>query len=435
MIEYQIKSKQYRIFETNNITDINNISIDFNNIILYTIPKTLYFTLLSLEKESKLPIKNIYEIIKKFSDFFTLFWDDKHISLHKEIWVEYFTKYYYKYQEILFNKTNINKTPIDYIVPTKVNNEWYKPGEYSKSYKARKELLDPSEGFIIMLDTKPSKISKYTIINPKKIILSKEKIHSLETERLDLSYVVRDEIRYYIKNNNTSIWIRLSMAYRFNNNKERKITQSRSGRIFTPFTNITRIASRHLSKYYSIDLSNSQPIMLIIYAIKNNLILDKDYIKDCLDANIYNKFYHLFEYDKEGNKLTESEMRDITKVEFFKCIYYDYKPNRKITKEFTKLYPLTSEILKKFRREDTYYKSINDTIHMSLANNLQNIETFFLDLKTKYSKKVYDKHDAIYFSDKKDILIIVKQIQKIGKLYNITLPITIEDTKGNKINK
>lgn len=425
--EYELKSKQYRIFETMNINSIKTLDIDFNNVILYNIPKTLYHTLLTLEKENKLPTKNIYEVIKKFSNFFTMFWDDKEIKIHRDVWYEYFSKNYTKYQEILFNKPNTNTTPIDYIVPKKVNESWYSPGEYAKSYKANQALLAPIEGFIIMFDTKPNNISKYTIINPKNIQLTKEKQHALETEKLNLSLVVRDEIEYYNRHKNNSLWLRLSIAYRFNYNQERKISQSRSGRIFTPFTNITRIASKHLSKYYSIDLSNSQPLMLVIYAIKNNLILDDDYIDECLNATIYNKFYYLFEQDKDGNILSESEIRDITKVEFFKCIYYDYKPKRKINIEFTRLYPLTAEILKNHRREDIYYKDIKDDLHFSLANKLQNIETFFLTLTTKYSKRVFDKHDAIYFSDKKDMKSIIKQINKIGKQYNITLPISVEE--------
>lgn len=425
----------FNIENLTSIIDDNNIDFDKNNI--YIIPKSLYQTLLEHQKNNTLPLKNMMLLIKQLTELFALFKDiTKPVIIGKKEWNRIFNRDNYKaVQALLFNSDKDNRTTdIEYIVPVKVEESYYQVGSYSKSFIAKKSLLEAKEGYVLLIDTNKKQIDKFTIINEQNIELNETTKYTLNYYKLDIKKAIQAEIEHYNKYKNKTIFLRINKIFNFNFNKERKITRSRSGRIFTPFTSMSKVVTKTLD-LFNIDLSNSQPLMLVIYAIKNNLILDEDYINDCLNGNIYNRFYHLFEQDKDGNVLSESEIRAITKEEFFKCIYYDYKPKSKINIEFIRLYPLTAEILKNHRREDIFYKNINDNLHFSLANGLQNEESFFLTLTTKYSKYVFTKHDAIFFSNKKDIKVIVRQIEKIGKKYNLVLPITIEDPNGNKITE
>lgn len=261
---------------------------------------------------------------------------------------------------------------------------------------------------------------------------NKSFVKAIKETTIDIKSAILDEIKYQKSHN--SLRSRLNTI--FNLYEKRYIRKGFNvDRVFHSLTNISKVSRKHLSvkglKYNNIDIINCQPLLLCYYLIKNNLKIDNDYIEDCQNGKLYERFiiegveYKDEEYIIKNNKIVSkkiniikidnnltkdeyNEIRSKIKVLLYKSIFFDFKPKTDIAKKFNEIYP-------------DVYSTLNnlETNEMKMAARLQNIEAeIFNKLVPKKSKYFFTLFDAIYFTsieDMGDIMLeITNKFRKMG---------------------
>lgn len=354
-------------------------------------------------------LKDETKIFKQLSSFFTLFKDYIDTPISRTLWEEYFSRHTYK----IIKDTLLNNNLINW---QRKEGKKYLAGSHPTHYRITANVKHCKSYYIYI---KNFKRPNYSIINIKddnikddNIITNQPEINCLLNEYIDLPKAIKAEIEYFYKNK-SNIFLRLNRIINFNSNANRRVSRPKSnGRIYTPICTISRVSRRYLSrKYNTIDLKNSQPLMLVFYCLEKGLDIDKEYVELTSKGKIYDVFYHL--YNNDRNKVKEL---------FFKNIYYGFNKTQAINKKFKEMFPLVWEILNKANDEKQY--------GISLAADLQAIEaSIFLPITTKHSTMVYKIHDSISFNNKKDKAFILKQLKENTKKYGINVPISYEESQ------
>ena len=174
-------------------------------------------------------------------------------------------------------------------------------------------------------------------------------------------------------------------------------------RVFHTFSNISKISRKHLNiPMNNVDLSNSQPLLLVSYLKENGYGVDLNYQIDCEEGTFYGNFYDV---DANDYDVDSEVWKNNVKVGLFKSIYFNFNEKSLYNKRFLELYPYTY----------TSIKFMNDRDE-KLACLLQNKEAeLFNNLKLNHSNYFFTIFDAIYFDDKRDLLSILEQINNFFK--------------------
>ena len=331
------------------------------------------------------------------------------IQIPKEIFINFFTtKHYLKYEKIL--------TKLGVCFRYKYNDGLFYDEKTHRclQFKFNTKYIDAMPALILMDDNNDGNILKCDIdINEK----YKETIKNIE---IDYMSAIKDEIEY-CDNDMNKLRIRLSMLFYVKS--KRSITQGiNNNRISHSFSNISKISRKHLSinnkKFYNIDITNCQPLLLCYYLLSNNLEIDKEYIYDCEVGTFYENFIGLeanfIHYDKKEQKSKSIHKileRNDVKIESYKSIFFEFNTNNPLNKEFAILYPKTHRSLSKLQ---------------GLACKLQQIEASIFNNIIPLSDNYFTLYDAIYFTDKKDISYLYKYLITEFEKLNIKISIKIE---------
>lgn len=398
------------------IKESNTFCVGFN-----TISKLINHTKYPIEKTKA--ISNILSFIQHL--------DNKkkdETSIHNQCWVDYFTtKHYKEYQRILKELNIISLVPYS-------DGEYYIKGERSYLFRLMNEFINDKELCIIIFEKSSTRslnvFGKYN---------SKYK-KTVKNVTINYKTAIKDEVTYYHNNPSSnrlnSLRQRLSIIFNLNNDRFIK-TGDKSNRVYSSLSNISRVSRKHLNvknQYFTgIDISNSQPLLLCYYLKENKLPIDKNYIQDCEDGLIYDRFYGVEGCDlitkKNSNgtwyKITEEksyskENRSELKEDLFQSIYYYFKPNFTINKSFQQIYPLTYGSLIRINNE---LKGEND----NLAVRLQNVEAEIMnDIIPEKSEYYFTLFDGLYFTNLNDIPQLKREIENRFSKYGLTPKISID---------
>src|SRR5690554_63300 len=230
---------------------------------------------------------------------------------------------------------------------------------------------------------------------------------TLENVEIDWKNAIVAEYHYVRNNTDTAgeyiekFASRVNTIFRATSNRMMK-KGKKVQRVYSTFTMLSSIARDYLhingEYFHSIDLKNAQPTLFQSLCIDENLLLDKNYIKDVGDGQFYeNLIKHAKKmkldrrienlYDKvyPSSKIFHLNDRDDVKELCYRGLFFYQNQSLKLWKVFKDLYPLTATSLIKITKD------------ISLAEKLQNIEASIFHnviLDTDY----FIVHDAIYFT-------------------------------------
>ena len=342
----------------------------------------------------ELPIQNKRIALKNILDF--LNWIDVKINIKQKTTlaisshtlIEFFNRDTYKeYMDILKQMNIISDVPYK-------NGDFYTPGSLYKQYRVHNEYLNKEDLALIILEDDRSK-DKF--IN-EVVGLDEKYIKTIKNIEIDVREAIKSEIEHYKTKNLTISNLRNRIARILYTKRKRFIKKGiKVDRIYHSFSNVSKIARRHLSiKMFDIDIKNCQPLLLVALLNDMGLEYDDKYKYDCEIGNLYENFI---------GDLT----RDDTKIQLYKSIFFYFNEDNDINKKFRELYPVTWNSLKQIKN-----------MNKSLAAELQNLESkLFNNLIPKKSKHYFTLFDAIYFDNMNDISKLNNEIKLFFELRNI----------------
>jgi len=378
----------------------------------------------------KLPIEQRKALIRIFNflnyvDSFAK--EDDTLSINKFKLELFFTRNHYReYMEILSQQNVIHKIKQDGLY----NSFYYKktnPKTGKKVVFANGKFIEDGDKLPAPFPTKYKMHKDYTSDNGLAIVIleeKKKKVSNLfcEVEGIDIRYqntiknmnlnipkAIKAEIENWKEKQLTINVLRKRISRILGTLKDRKIKKGKKvDRIYHSFTNLSRVAREHLNKkFYSLDIVNCQPLMLVAYLKQNNMGVDLSYQKDCEIGKFYENFYVL------NNLKIVDDKRSKVKSSIYQNIFFGFYKKSRYNKKFKKLYPKTWDSL--------YAISITK---ISLASRLQNMEaSLFNNLKPKYSKYFYTLFDAIYYTNVADKKQLTKEIKDFFGGLNIKVQI------------
>lgn len=170
-------------------------------------------------------------------------------------------------------------------------------------------------------------------------------------------------------------------------------------RVYNSLATMSSVSRKFIYPHYiSVDVKNSQPLLLCKEAIKDNSV-DENYKMHCEAGCFYEEFYNLSDLNNiEG---LEDELRKDVKTQIYSQILFDFKEDREYNQRFKSLYPKTWK----------WIKDLTDRGE-TLASTLQNAEAeIFNSFVPKRSKMYFTVYDAFYFTDSKDIEDVCNHIK------------------------
>jgi hypothetical protein len=390
--------------DDNLFTQKKNTIKKISNENLYCIDIELleYLQLLEYPIKKELALENIL----KFIQYFTSKMEDCCININSKELRNIFGGNYKDYLFILKEKGVITDIPNE-------SGKFYEKGKYSKKYTFFSKWRNSNDLCFVIFDKK-IKMIKYIDDNIKELNLDKRMINTV-MNKLSINYelALKDEIQYYIDNNNNDInGLRKRINRLLDTKQKRYIKKGNNvNRIYHSFFNISKISRKHLNiKMNMIDLKSSQPIILISYLKNNNYMFDNNYQTDCENGIFYQSFY---EVDPNDYNIDPEVHKNNVKVGLYKGIFFNFNEKSLYNKKFKELYPRTY----------TSIKYINE-LGENLAIILQNREAeLFNNLKLKDSKYFFTLFDAVYFNEKTDLIYLLDQINDFFKKDGIS-PIT-----------
>jgi hypothetical protein len=363
-------------------------------------------------KQIELPIKNFKIVVSNICDFLSYLniqFDNYSTSLlpiSSEIFERHFNnRLYPKYKEILKDLNVLTSVPYE-------DGRFYsKEDSLSLQYRIHNTYLDASD-FTLLIFDKNKKDMQLNI----KFEGDRKFVNTIINESLDYAKVFKEEIEYNKKNNTSlfSLYIRLTKALSIQNERYLKMGD-KSNRVYHSFSNLSRVTRKCFDTYfYNIDLKNSQPSMLALYMLMNNIPFDSQYQSDCENGLFYECFYDLRDVTTFTNK--EAHRTEI-KRQIYKSIFFSFNERSLFNKRMKALYPMTWQVL----------KDMNQWTEITVASLLQNTEAdIFNNLKIENSTKYYTLFDAVYYNNKKDTENIAKQILYYGIQRGIKFTLSYE---------
>jgi hypothetical protein len=344
----------------------------------------------------KYPIKNQKIAIKSILDFIEyidihLNEDNREVQIHNSKIDKFFNhKTRNKFLQLLSDLNIVKRVKGS-------NDDYYKKGEYSCSYTLSNEYRYSELCFVLF---------------NKKVKKSVQLLHSVEVDKkfkntikkaeINVFDAVRDEIKEY-RHDTNKLRSRISKILSFIRNDRFIKKGIHVDRIYHSLSNISRISRNHVTvsgkKFFSIDIVNSQPILLCYLLSKENKKFDKSYQEVC-EAGY---FYESFGDDIIGEK------RDKLKIDLFRNVLYKFQVNSQINKQFKELYPLTWSSLNELLNE----KSVQ------LARLLQNIEAEVINDIIPQSEFYFTLFDGIYFTSYADKYFLERKLNEKFSKFDI----------------
>lgn len=354
-------------------------------------------------KNKRIACENIFRFLA-YIDFLIKKENDKGdtrnsiLEIPIETWHDFFNKNeYIKYRDLLKELSIITQIPY----PDGKWKSYTKDDHKCYRFRVHDSYIDEKNLALLFIPKK----RKLRLLNNEIKDLDKRYVKTIKDLEINFKPAIEAEIRYH-KENNTPVYnLRQRIENIIYTTRDRTIKYGKNvKRIFHPFSNVSRIAREHLSiKFHNIDIVNCQPLLLVYYLKQQNMEIDEDYIIDVENGLFYENFYD------------DPKERDATKQNLYQVIFFGFNPKTKNNKKFKELYPLTHASLSKIAKEET-----------TLASRLQNCEAnIFNNIKPKCSKNYFTLHDAIYFSDTRDIAKLKEDIIEKFSEYNITPKIKI----------
>lgn len=371
--------------------------------------KVLPTSLVNHLESIKLPIKNkekAYTQIANFLNYLNLLLEQENKSvfvIEQSTFIKYFNgDTYIKFKQILSDSKILTNV-------TNLDNVWYDyQNSIAKTYRLHNEYINNQDYSLLIIEKN---------VQPKLEI--EKNVHTkfelaVTTEQLDYEKVFINEVNYHRENNTSkfSLYVRIARALNLTN--KRFIKQgTKVNRIYHSFSSLSKITRKCFkTKYFNIDISNSQPTFLVYYLVSNKIKFEQQYQEIVENGNFYELFYDLYNND-----------RDKVKVAVYESLFFAFNESRRINKRFKELFPLVWNELKRINEHG-----------ITLASILQNLEAdLFNNIEVKTSTKFFTLFDAIYFNNKKDINIIKKQIENFGNKIGIKFSIKIEGLEEIKI--
>jgi hypothetical protein len=321
-------------------------------------------------KTRNLAIKNILEFLNYIDNLPA---EDYTVAVHTNKIRKIFTGGTYTlYLRILSELKIISRVP-------------YPDGKYyEKMKKCCKYYLHPTyrndkPGIVIV---KASPIRK--LIADKKYPVKFER--AVRLTECDYTGAITAEYNNYLNTGMGDNNLRVRLSRLFALLGERRIKKGKNvDRVYCSFSNLSKISRAYLyidnSKYHCIDIRNCQPLLLSYLLRHLGLSLDDNYVVDCENAIIYERFVNEKYKDKEA-----------VKEPLYSAIYFAFKPKKDIAQKFKEVYPLTYNSLEILHREE-----------VTMASRLQNLEaSIFSVVVPKKSKYYFTLFDAIYYTDISD---------------------------------
>lgn len=398
-----------KTIKLNDIKKISELGIDFSNQTIQFIPSKLYNNIIKNNdiKNKDIFIQNCINFLNDL-DYLISNNEQTNFPIIREYFKSNFGKLYNTNTKLIKNILSESN-----IITTVTNNAniWY---DYTigiaKTYRVHNDYFTNQDYIIITKN-----IIKEINID---IDIDNRFVKTICEEELDYNLVIQKELEYYktyfkSKKANNKLKTRLNLAFSINSKRFIK-KGNKVNRIYHSFSNLSRITRKCFkTKYYNIDIKNSQPIFLILYLKQNNIKFEKEYKKIVEEGKFYELFYNLTDRNNYNN---DNDHRSAVKQNVYKSFFFDFKENNKYTLRLKELFPKVYNVL----------RDLNDR-NIKLAGILQNLEAeLFNNLKVKYSNKFFTLFDAMYFNNKKDISIIKKQIKQYGYNYNIKFSLDID---------
>ncbi len=345
-------------------------------------------------KNRKLAIRNML-VFLQYVD--TLLTDKSTITISAHKIRDVFTGAKYRvYIDILAELEIITRVPY-------ADGKFYDYGETKRycQYRIHNRYILDKVCLVIAPKDRPTKL-----ISDKKYPAKFEK--TIRDTKCNYSEAIKDEFYNYVLTGMPENKLRIRLSRLFALSNDRYIKQGEKvDRVYHSFSNLSKISRKHLhidnKGFHDIDIKNCQPLLLCYLLRQLNMSVDDNYILDCENGNVYERF------------ITKERDRDNVKTELYSAIYFDFKAKEPIADEFKNTYPATYQSLQ-----------ILDCDPVTLASKLQNIEaSVFNGLKPKKSKYYFTLFDAIYFSDSGDIQDLVKQLQDSFAIYCISPKLSI----------
>lgn len=366
---------------------------DFNGTI-----KIIPTSILNQLKQIELPIKNFKIAVSNIADFLShlnIMFDMTNksvIAIDKFVFEKYFSrKQYLQYKEILKELNIITAVPYEDGTFYSIENN------KSLQFRIHNEYLQLND-FTLLIFNKTKDMEVNIEYDG-----SAKMVNAIVNEELDYSLVFNNEIDYHTKNNTTlfSLYLRISKALSLTSSRYLK-KGGKSNRVYHSFSNLSRITRKcFYTKFYNIDLKNSQPTMLVLYVAKNKLELDQAYKTVCEDGLFYEVFYDLLDRTQFKN---DDVFRKAIKEQVYASIFFSFNTRSEFNKRFKELYLITWNLLKELNKKEK-----------SVASLLQDTEAeIFNQLDVKASARYFTLFDAIYYNNKKDTEFIAEQIINYG---------------------
>lgn len=297
----------------------------------------------------------------------------------------------------------------------------YLPGSprFSKMCQINEEFLNSQNSeFIEVSKSKP--LIKFKI--GKNLKISEKYLRTFKNIDLDVEAALNAEFEYHQKNDTSLNSLNHRINSILNFNVERYISKGKkSNRISSSLTYLSKVSREFLTyknkKFNYVDLKNSQPTLFILFCKERGFILDENYIKDCEEGLLYDKFigltlkHYIFDGWRKNTYTTVN--RKQVKSQFFSSLFFNWKPGFEINKIFKETYNKTWNVLKE------HHQTNND---IKLAGLLQRKEAeIFLNIIPKKSKGYFTIHDSIYYTDEADTTQIEEEIKDHFNKYNINI--------------
>ncbi len=395
----------YTIIPINNLQKINELDFDNTDCMitgLNTIAKLIAYENYPI-KNKKIAINNILLFLKTLDTMLPKDDDKQMVQISSKVLIDHFTtKHYKRYMSVLKECNIISAVPY-------TNGTFYEIGQHTMQYRLFNEFVQDELALVLL------NINEFTFVTDK--TYNKKFVKTIKNIDVDFLGAITAEIKNH-KDNNTkikSLRVRLNTLFSLNN--RRFIFEGfKVDRIYHSLSNVSRISRKFITvdgqTFNDVDVKNCQPLLLCYLILSKGLELDANYKFDCETSVLYENF------------ITPDRNRTETKVEMYRTIYFDFKPNSDLAKKFKELYPLTYkslEILSKSEQE--------------LAGMLQNIEAcIFNNITPKKSEYYYPLFDSVYFTDIEDCVAIIKEIKNKFEEYNIKPMMTINGETENDTN-
>lgn len=395
----------YTIIPINNLQKINELDFDNTDCMitgLNTIAKLIAYENYPI-KNKKIAINNILLFLKTLDTMLPKDDDKQMVQISSKVLIDHFTtKHYKRYMSVLKECNIISAVPY-------TNGTFYEIGQHTMQYRLFNEFVQDELALVLL------NINEFTFVTDK--TYNKKFVKTIKNIEVDFVGAITAEIKHHKEKNTKIKSLRVRLNTLFSLNNRRFIFEGfKVDRIYHSLSNVSRISRKFITvdgqTFNDVDVKNCQPLLLCYLILSKGLELDANYKFDCETSVLYENF------------ITPNRNRTETKVEMYRTIYFDFKPNSDLAKKFKTLYPLTYkslEILSKSEQE--------------LAGMLQNIEaSIFNNITPKKSEYFYPLFDSVYFTDIDDCVAIIKEIKNKFEEYNIKPMMTINGETENDTN-